>query len=57
MKKMTKRRNAAGGPSRPSWFFMIILALGMIFLAMLFVRGMARPAAPGVPVSPPAQTE
>jgi hypothetical protein len=58
MKKRTKPRRARKeGPSRPSYFFLIVLALGMIFLAILFLRGIGRTAPPGMPGSPPAQSE
>ncbi len=56
MAKRTKRRRSANArDARPSLFFVIILALGLIFLAILFLSGIGRPAPPGLPGSPPTQ--
>ncbi len=54
MKKWKSRRNRRRGGDRPSVFFLIVFALGLIFLTILFVRGIGRAAPPGLPGAPPA---
>lgn len=54
MKKRKQRRNKTRGGGRPSLFFLIVFALGLIFLTILFVRGIGRAAPPGLPGAPPA---
>lgn len=54
-KQSKRRRRDHPSEGRPSLFFIIVLALGLLFLAMLFVRGISRSAPPGVPGTPPAQ--
>lgn len=49
------RRGAHRNSGRPSLFFIIVLVLGLLFLSILFVRGIGRPTPPGLPGSPPAQ--
>ncbi len=54
-KRQKQRRGKGRETARPSLFFIIVLVLGLIFLAILFVRGIGRPAPPGLPGSSPAQ--
>ena len=55
MKRTKKKRvETKEGPSRPSNFFLIALALGLIFLAMLFIIRVST-SAPAAPASRPAE--
>ncbi|HEY0591586.1 MAG TPA: hypothetical protein VGF40_07450 [Thermoanaerobaculia bacterium] len=56
MAKSSKRRRSTNPKdARPSLFFIIVLALGIVFLVILFITGIGRSAPPGLPGSPPTQ--
>jgi hypothetical protein len=54
MTKGRYRGKKGKGSSRPSTFFLVVLALGLLFLAMLFVGTCGRTRAP-VTVPPASQ--
>ena len=56
MSRHPRHRRKEKGPGRPSWFFIVLLVLGLVFLAILFARGLSNsgPPMPG-PAPAPAQ--
>lgn len=56
MAKRTKRRRHDNPrDARPSLFFIIALALGLVFLAILFLSGIGRSTSPALPAAPATQ--